>query len=134
MIRRILAALLGSLKVRIELAGLELQDEIDHVVRSIAMAIGGALLVCIGLALVAATVIVALWDSHRVLALAVFAVLFCVGGGLTLWRLARSAQARPPMFAETAAQFELDLRRLAATQRPTRGPAPSGPRADRSGS
>lgn len=131
MFRRILAALLGSLKVRIELAGLELQDEIDHVVRSIAMAIGGALLVCIGLALVAATVIVALWDSHRVLALAVFAILFCAGGALTLWRLARSAHERPPMFAETAAQFELDLRRLAAHQHPARGQAAAGSRPDR---
>jgi uncharacterized membrane protein YqjE len=112
MFRRMLASLLGSLKVRIELAGLELQDEIDHLIRAIAMAIGGALLLCIGLALVAAAVVVALWETHRVMALAGFALLFTAGGALTLWQLARVSRERAPMFADTAEQFELDLQRL----------------------
>lgn len=114
MIRRILASLLGTLRVRLELAGIELQDEIDHVVRAVAMALAGALLLCIGVAFGAIAVIVALWDTHRVFALAGFAVLFAGGGALLLWLLARVSRDRPPMFAETVAQFEQDRQRLAA--------------------
>lgn len=126
MIRRILASLLGTLRVRLELAGIELQDEIDHVVRAIAMALAGALLLCIGVAFGAIAVIVALWETHRVLALAGFAILFAGGGAVLLWLLARVSRDRPPMFAETVAQFEQDRQRLAA-EPPVRRPGREGP-------
>ncbi|MCM5569301.1 phage holin family protein [Burkholderiaceae bacterium FT117] len=114
MIRRILASLLGTVRVRLELAGLELQDEIDHFVRAIAIAIGAALLLSVGAAFGAIAVIVALWETHRVLALAAFAIVFCAAGGGLLWWLARLSGDRPPLFAETVAQFEQDRRRLSA--------------------
>lgn len=114
MFRRILASLLGTLRVRLALAGIELQEEIDHVVRAIAMALAGTLLLCIGFTFAAIAFIAALWENHRVLALAGFALLFAGGGAGLLWRLMRVSRDRPPMFAETVAQFEEDRRRLAA--------------------
>ncbi|MFA7666887.1 MAG: phage holin family protein [Burkholderiaceae bacterium] len=123
MLRRILAPLLGTLKVRIELAGLELQDEIDHVIRAIAMAIGGALAVCIGLTLAAATIVVALWESHRLLALGGLAALFVLGGAGVLWQLTRLSRTRTPMFAETLAQLDQDRRRLTGERPPVSRPA-----------
>lgn len=127
MIRRILASLLGTLRVRLELAGVELQDEIDHVVRAIAMALAGALLLCIGVAFGAIAVIVALWETHRVLALAGFAILFAGGGAVLLWLLARVSRDRPPIFAETVAQFEQDRQRLTA-EPPVRRQGGEGPK------
>lgn len=114
MFRRVLASLLGTVRVRLALAGIELQEEVDHVVRAIAMALAGTLLLCIGLTFAAIAVIVALWESHRVLALTGFAMLFTGAGSVFLWCLARVSRDRPPMFAETIAQFEEDRRRLAA--------------------
>lgn len=127
MIRRILASLLGTLRVRLELAGIELQDEIDHVVRAIAMALAGALLLCIGVAFGAIAVIVALWETHRVLALAGFAILFAGGGAVLLWLLARVSRDRPPIFGETVAQFEQDRQRLTA-EPPVRQQGGEGPK------
>ena len=121
MIRRILASLLGMLRVRLELAGIELQEEIDHVVRAVAIAIAGALLLCIGAAFAAIAVIVAFWETHRVLVLALFALAFVAGGAALLYALARLSRERPPMFAETAAQFEQDRRRLDRVEQPAKG-------------
>jgi len=116
MIRRMFASLVRMLRVRLELAGLELQDEIDHVVRALAMAVGGALLLCAGVVFGAIAVIVALWETHRVLAIGGFAALFAGAGAVLLWLLVRASRDRPPMFAETLAQFEQDRLRLGEEQ------------------
>ncbi len=114
MLRRTLSSLLGLIRVRFELAGVELQDELDYAVRALAMAAAGGLLFAIGWGFAAMAVIVALWDTHRILAITSFAIVFIVAGaGLLLW-LIRLSRNRPPMFSETAAQFEEDRRRLGA--------------------
>jgi uncharacterized membrane protein YqjE len=112
MIRRILAALVGTLRIRLELAGIELQEEIGRLATSMALALAGAMLLCIGGAFAAIAIVVAVWETHRVLALAGFAVLFCGGGGGLLWLLVRNFRDRPTMFAETLGQLELDHQRL----------------------
>lgn len=112
MLRSTFSSVLGLARVRLELAGLELQDEVDHLVRALAIATAGGLLVAIGCGFGAMAVIVAFWDTHRILAIAAFAIIFiAVGAGLLLWLL-RLSRKRPPMFGETAAQFEQDRRRL----------------------
>ena len=110
--RRMVSSFLGLVRVRLQLAGLELQDEVDHVVRALVLATAGALLVVIGCTLAAISVIVALWDTHRILAIAFFSAIFVIVGSGLLAYLVRVSRRREPMFSETSAQFEQDRRRL----------------------
>jgi uncharacterized membrane protein YqjE len=112
MLHRMFSSLLGLVRVRLELAGLELQEEVDHVVRALVIATAGALLVVAGCVFAAIAVIAALWDTHRILAIASFSAVFLIAGGGLLAYLLSVSRSRGPMFSETAAQFEQDLSRL----------------------
>jgi uncharacterized membrane protein YqjE len=111
-IRRSLANLLGLLRIRLELAGLELQDEIDHAVRALAMGVAGALLVCAGAIFGAVALVVALWETHRVLALVGVAMLLSGAGLVVLLLMHRQSRDRAPIFSESVAQLEQDRRRM----------------------
>lgn len=112
MIRRSVANLLGLLRIRLELASLELQDVIDHTVRALAMAVGGALLVCAGAVFGAVALVVAFWETHRVLALVGVAVLLSGAGLAVLLLMHRQSRDRAPIFKESVAQLEQDHRRM----------------------
>jgi len=110
MLRRAASTLLALLKLRLELAGIELQEEADRVVAVLACAIAGVLLLGFGFAFVALAVTVALWDTHRVAALAVGAVFFLVAGAALLASASRGARKRPPVFSASAEQLDADRR------------------------
>ena len=72
------------LRVRLELFGVEARE---HALASVELLLAGlaaVLLLGLGLGFLAVLLTVLLWDSHRVLALAVFATLFLTLGGMAL--------------------------------------------------
>ncbi|MBX3609291.1 MAG: phage holin family protein [Hydrogenophaga sp.] len=92
-LRGLAGTLLELAQVRLELFSVEAQEEVLRVAGLVAY--GAIALVCLalGLCFVAMLVTVALWDTHRLLALAVFAGVFLVAGLLAAWQ-ARSRVLR----------------------------------------
>ena len=110
MLRKTAPTLLALLRLRLELAGLEIQDEADRLVRALALMLAGALLVCFGVAFAALAVTVLLWETQRVAVLAVAACIFLLVSAVLLGCALRSLQRRPGLFAASADQIERDRR------------------------
>ncbi|GED21766.1 phage holin family protein [Halomonas halmophila] len=113
--KRILGSLLATGETRLRLAVLELEEERARLVGILLLAGLSMILLLLGLGALTTLVIVAFWESHRLMAIAVSAgVLLFGGAGLAAWvmHLAR----RPTLLASTLKHLALD-RELLESQR-----------------
>lgn len=104
---RLGASLLALGRIRLELFALDLQEEKERLAALLFWSVLSALLGGLALVFVALTVTVALWDSHRLAALAACSVVFLAGLSYGLWRLRRLGNAPSP-FAASVAELRAD--------------------------
>jgi uncharacterized membrane protein YqjE len=116
LVRGLLAAILDSLKTRLDLAAVEAEIYLVYVAQLLLW--GFAAVACALLAIVFAltAVIIALWETHRMAGLLgsmiVLLVLAVICGTIG----ARIFRGRPPLLSGTLGQFEHDQRRMAGTE------------------
>ncbi len=116
LIRGLLAAFLGSVRTRLDLAAVEAEIYLVYIARLLLW--GFAAVACALLAIVFAltAVVMVVWQTHRMAGLlgsmVVLLVLTAVCGMVS----ARIFRARPPLLAGTLGQFEHDQRRVAGTE------------------
>jgi uncharacterized membrane protein YqjE len=103
-------AIVGLVSTRIQLLGVELQEEALHLQQLLVQGVIAAFLLGGALVLAGALVAAAFWDSHRLLALGLIAAVYGIAGTVLLLRLRSSFQRRPPPFSATVSEFEADLR------------------------
>ncbi len=95
------------LRVRLALLGTEAASHALDVGRGLAWAVAAAVLLALGLGFCAVLLTVVLWDSHRVLALAIFTTLFLAGGAVAA-ALARRAIAGVRWFEASLTELARD--------------------------
>lgn len=116
LVRGLLAAVIDSLKTRLDLAAVEAEIYLVYVVQLLLW--GFAAVACALLAIVFAltAVVAALWTTHPVAGLlgsmGVLLVLAVLCGMIG----ARLFRGRPPLLAGTLGQFEHDQRRVGGTE------------------
>ena len=93
-LRRLAATTLEIAQVRLELLGVEFEQEKLRIFDGLLWAAVALLLLGVGLTLLAGLLLMLLWDGYRLPALAVLSVLF-VGGGIVVARLARARLSTP---------------------------------------
>ena len=117
LIRGLLAAILDSVKTRLDLAAVEAEIYLVYLAQLLLW--GFAAVACALLALVFAltAVVIAVWTTHRMAGLVgsmlVLLVLAVICGMIG----ARIFRARPPLLAGTLGQFEHDQRRVGGSER-----------------
>lgn len=107
-VRRLGASLLALGRIRLELLAIEVQEEKDRIASLLIWAVLTALMAGFGAVFVALFVTVALWDTHRLTALGVAALLFI---GLAVWglmRVQRLTSARTTLFQSSIAELRQD--------------------------
>lgn len=107
-LRGLAATVLELLQLRLELFSVEAQEE---VLRVGALLVYGAVAVTflsLGLAFLAMLITVALWDSHRLLALAIFTTLFLVLGGIAAWLARQRVQSGTRLFSASVEELRQD--------------------------
>lgn len=110
--KSLLATAVSIAYTRIELFGVELRAEIDRAALLLPRALLAALFVALGFLLAAVAVIMAFWDSWRLMATALLAAGF-LGTGAALWlRLRASIREAPRPFHATLTELEKDEREL----------------------
>jgi uncharacterized membrane protein YqjE len=107
-VRRLGASLLALGRIRLELLAIEVQEEKDRVASLLLWAVLTALLAGFGAVFVALFVTVALWDTHRLAALGVAAVLFIGLAVLGALRVRRLSGQRSTLFQESIAELRQD--------------------------
>ncbi|HTX05652.1 MAG TPA: phage holin family protein [Steroidobacteraceae bacterium] len=116
LIRGLLAAILDSIKTRLDLAAVEAEIYLVYVAQLLLW--GFAAVCCALLAVVFAltAIVIAVWQTHRMAGLVgsmVVLLLLAVSCGLVGARIFRG---RPPLLAGTIGQFEHDQRRMAGAE------------------
>jgi uncharacterized membrane protein YqjE len=113
-VRGLVAALLEALHTRLELAGVELEIYLGALLRSLLWALGAVACAILGLGFGVLALIVALWDTHRMLALFGSTALFIGLAALFGYLGARALRVTPDA-------LEGSLEQLAEDERRTRG-------------
>jgi uncharacterized membrane protein YqjE len=111
-LRVLTATLLAIAHTRLELLSTELEEQWVWLSSMVAWALVG--LFCAGLGVVLATlfVVLVLWDTHRLLALGIPAILFILGAALA-WLVVRGkARAKPRLFAASLTELSKDREEL----------------------
>jgi uncharacterized membrane protein YqjE len=105
---RLGAGTLLAIRQRLELASLDVEEEMLRLVGLIAGALVTALLFALALAAGAATVVVLFWDSARIAALLGVTVFFAASGALAASALTRSLREKPRFLDATLTELERD--------------------------
>jgi uncharacterized membrane protein YqjE len=100
------------LRVRLELLGVEAQVHAQGLVTALACSVAAALLLSLGIGFLAVLLTVLLWDSHRLLALAVCTAVCLTLGAVLWWRAHRQWQASGRWLEATTTELARDARRL----------------------
>jgi uncharacterized membrane protein YqjE len=94
-LRGFAAALVEALRTRLDLAAVELEIHLLVLVRVLVCVMGAVACALLALAFAVTALIVALWDSHRLLGLLGAVVLFVALGALFGWLGARTLRRTP---------------------------------------
>ena len=105
-------------RTRLDLLKVEVQEEVARIASLLIWAVAAVLLAALGLGFLAVFLTVLLWESHRLLALGIFAALFLVSAGVAIFAVTRLAQQGSQLFAASLAELRQDEAALAATQSP----------------
>lgn len=107
-VRRLGASLLALGRIRLELLAIEVQEEKERIAALLFWAVLAALLAGFGAVFVALAVTVALWDTHRLAALGVGALLFVALALLSALRVRRLAGEGSTLFQSSIAELRED--------------------------
>ncbi len=107
-LRQIGTGALGLARQRLELAALDIEEEMLRVGTLLAALLVAVLLGTLAVATAIALVVVLFWDTARVPALATCFVVLAAGTALVAWRLAQALRTKPPLLATTLAELDKD--------------------------
>ena len=110
--RRLLATSLAMGQARLELAGIELSDERDRLIRIAAFGLLGAFALAVSLVALTILVAVAFWDGARLPALIAITLVWMGLGFGALWRAQHIARVAPSPMSLTLAELRRDLEAL----------------------
>jgi uncharacterized membrane protein YqjE len=115
-LRGLASTLLELVQIRLELFSIEAQEE---VLRVGALLVYGAVAVAflsLGVVLLALLITVALWDTHRLLALGIFTGLFLVTGGVAAWLARERVRSGTYLFSASVDELKQDREGLRAVK------------------
>jgi len=111
-LRSLLAHLLELLQVRLELLTTELSSEVKRAALVLLYAFIALVFGALSLLLLAVTVVIALWNEHRLLAAAIVTGVFAAITALALWQLVRRLRGQPRLLAGTLDELRRDREAL----------------------
>ncbi|NTV96401.1 MAG: phage holin family protein [Thiobacillus sp.] len=106
------ATLVAMAHTRLDLLSTDLEEEREHLLSMLVLTLVALFSLGIGMVLVTIFVVVAFWDTYRLLVLGTLAGLFLVVG-IAAWRFAiRKARTKPRLFAATLSELLKDRQQL----------------------
>jgi len=100
---------LDAIHTRVQLFGVELEQELLHACSLIIQSVTTLLLSCLAVGFIGLAVIVAFWDSHRVLVAILVAAFFVLLAAAAALFLKRTLAGRPKPFQSTLEVLERDI-------------------------
>lgn len=107
-LRGLVATGVATVKTRLELLATELQEEKARLIGLLVYGAVATVFLSVGLIFLAVFMTVLLWDSHRLLVLGMFTMLFLVGGTAALIVARRHANTPSGLFSASLAELARD--------------------------
>lgn len=107
-LRGLAGTVLELLQLRLELFSVEAQEEVMRVGALLVYGVVAVTFVSLGLAFLAMLITVALWDSHRLLALGIFSALFLSLGAVAVWLALQRVQSGTRLFSASIEEIRQD--------------------------
>lgn len=111
-LRGLLATLLGTARTRLELLQVELETEKLRLTGIALFAVAAVFFLALAVLVFTFFVILLFWDTHRVLAAGVVALVYLAVGVACALVALRRAQAKSTLFAASLAQLDADRARV----------------------
>ena len=110
--RNLAATLVAVLQTRLELLILEFEEERVRLGRLLALAIVAVFFLSLAVLMFTMFVVVLFWDSYRLPAIGMLAVIYLVAGGAAAVAARRQAAMRSRLFSSSLAELVKDRQRL----------------------
>jgi len=107
-LRALAANAIGIAQTRLQLLSNELEEERARTLQLVVLGAVAMFCAAIGLILVTAWIIIALWDQYRLLTVAVLAGLYMLGAALALRALKAKAAQRSKLFSASLGELGRD--------------------------
>lgn len=115
-LRRLITTLVELVHSRLDLVGIELQLEVQRATSLLLWAFAGIVCGTVALVLLAVTVLIAFWDTHRLLAAGCITAVFALTSlGMAL-HVRRRVRTRPRLFGATLDELQHDVAALKGPQ------------------
>lgn len=106
------ATLVTMAHTRLDLLSVDIDEAFDHASSQLVLAVTGLFCCGVGVVLILILVVVAFWNTHRLLALGVLAAFFLAMAAAAMWKVLHAARARPRLFAASLAELFKDRQQL----------------------
>lgn len=111
-LRSLLVTSVALIHTRLELIGIELEQELWRTRSLLVWGLATLLLSLLAIGFTGVALIIAFWDTHRELVSALVAATFIVLTVLAVFFLRRTAQSRPRLFEGSLRELQRDLETL----------------------
>ena len=111
-ITRLAATLVAIAHTRLDLLATDLETDREHLLSLLMWALAALFCLGVGVLLAVLLLVVAFWDTHRLLVLGSLAGLFLAAGGAAGWFVVHIARAKPRLFATSLSELLKDRQQL----------------------
>lgn len=105
-------SLVGIVHTRLELLSTDIAEEREHLITLLLLVLVGLFCLGVGVLLLALLIVVAFWETHRLVALAGLTGLFLIAGAGTAWLAMHKIRTRPRLFEASLAELSKDRQHL----------------------
>lgn len=113
-LRTLSISLVGIVHTRLELLSTDIAEEREHLITLLVLVLLALFCLGVGVVLLAMLVVVAFWDSHRLLALGGVTGVFLIASAGMAWLALHKTRTRPRLFAASLAELSKDRQHLSA--------------------
>lgn len=107
-------SLVGIVHTRLELLSTDIAEEREHLITLLVLVLLALFCLGVGVVLLAMLIVVAFWDSHRLLALGGVTGVFLIASAGMAWFALHKTRTRPRLFAASLAELSKDRQHLSA--------------------
>jgi uncharacterized membrane protein YqjE len=105
-------SLVGIVHTRLELLSTDIAEEREHLITLLLLVQLALFFLGVGILLLALLIVVAFWESHRLLALGGLTGLFLLASAGAVWLAVHKTRTRPRLFAASLAELSKDRQHL----------------------
>jgi len=111
-LRTLSVSLVGIVHTRLELLSTDIAEEREHLITLLLLVQLALFFLGVGILLLALLIVVAFWESHRLLVLGGLTGLFLLASAGSAWLAVHKTRTRPRLFAASLAEFSKDRQHL----------------------